>query len=231
MQQTILITGANRGIGLEFTRQYLDTGNQMIACCRHPEQATTLQQLMQNHPTGSIVALDVSSQTSIEHMKTTIGQQPIDILINNAGIAGVSDQKLGHFDPDNFINVMRVNVMGVILVTQALLPNLLNSQFKTIAAVSSTSGSIAENTSGSRFAYRSSKAALNAILRSMSIDLEAQGIAVIALSPGWVKTDMGGENAPLAAKDSVQQMRKFISERQTISKVGLIHYDGRQIPW
>ena len=222
----ILITGANRGIGLEFTRQYLARGERVIACCRNPEQATALQSLQCGEL--EILPLDVSDQESISSLSSALTGRKLSLFINNAGIYG-ANQGLDQFEPQEWIHVLQVNTIAPLLLTRALLPYFQAGT--KLAFLSSKMGSISDNTSGSAYIYRSSKTALNQVVRSLSHDLKDRGISVVALHPGWVKKDMGGPNALIDSQTSVEVMISVIEQLDASSSGGFYNYDGSQIHW
>lgn len=157
-----------------------------------------------------IIELDVTEETTIKEAAKQI-QEPIDILINNAGIAGPPDQRSGKIDYAAWREVLDVNTMGPLRVTEAFIRQLARSERKLVLTITSGMGSIGDNSSGSSIPYRSSKAAVNMVMRTIAIDLEDRGIVSVVINPGWVKTDMGGANAPLATKESVGAIRCLIS--------------------
>jgi NAD(P)-dependent dehydrogenase (short-subunit alcohol dehydrogenase family) len=231
MPMTVLITGSNRGIGLELTRQYLAESHKVLACCREPRSAKALQSLQNDYPeTLSIHRLDVNNIDDIEQLKTSLTSITLDRLINNAGVYGDKASELNALEPQALNQVLATNVTAPLLVTQALFPNVAAVQGK-IVMISSRMGSISDNDSGGRYGYRASKAALNAASKSLALDLEAYSVPVVILHPGWVQTDMGGPNAWLTPAQAVKQMR------QTIEKVGLKestkfwHGDGSELLW
>ncbi len=229
---TVLITGANRGIGLEFCTQYADQDWTVLACCRHPQQADQLNELAAGKPNIQVSALDVLDHAGIDRLAARLNGSSIDLLIANAGIYGDSRGKeLGHLDYPAWIRTLETNVLGVVKVVEAFLPNLRRSSKPMLAALSSQMGSIADNSSGGSILYRSSKAALNATLKSVSIDLYAEGIGVLIFHPGWVKTDMGGPHALIDTNTSVSGMIKQINGF-TMDQTGqFIKYDGSRLPW
>jgi len=232
MMKTALITGANRGIGLEFVKQLTERGMQVFACCRAPENAADLQTLAQQHDTIFIHPLDVTQQDHIEHLAQQLANQPIDWLINNAGISGQNGVTIGNIDRDNFLALMNTNCLSVIKVSEAFLPQLEKSKDKLNIVISSRMGSIAENDRGRSYAYRASKTALNSVMRSFAIDAEAQGIKVLLLHPGWVKTNMGGEDALIDAPTSVSGMLKQIDQHKHNAHGEVLRsFDGSTIPW
>lgn len=227
--QTVLITGASRGLGLEFVRQYLADGWRVIATCRHPEKAKDLKALACDRLICK--PLDVASVDGIAALAQAVRSDAIDLLINNAGTLGREAAEIGRIDPRAYNSTMFLNAIAPVLMVQALLPNLERGQGKTVASLSSQMGSITRNTTGGRYAYRSSKAALNAAMKSLAIDLEPRGIGIAVLHPGWVKTDMGGSGADLTPEVSVSNMRKVIAELAAKKSGSFFNYDGTEIPW
>lgn len=224
---TVLITGANRGLGLEFARQYVADGWRVIATCRDPAKAEGLRSL------GSAVeihALDVADFTAIGHLAQTLDEQPIDLLIANAGVIG-SDRNLGDLTGERWMQTLRVNTVAPILLAQALLPSLRAGAGKTAVFLTSLMGSIDDNGSGRYYDYRSSKAGLNAAVKSLAIDLKGDGITAIVIHPGWVKTDMGGAGAPLEAPASVGNMRKTIAKLKQSDSGRFFNHDGKELRW
>jgi NAD(P)-dependent dehydrogenase (short-subunit alcohol dehydrogenase family) len=188
-----LITGANRGIGLEFARQYLAGGWQVYAACRDPDSASELRRLADGSGHKlKVVALDVTDPSSIKAAAAELDAQTIDLLINNAGVMGARDQTIGNIDYDAWAKVLDANTMGPMRVSEAFVDHVARSKRKLIVTLTSGMGSLADNTSGGSIAYRSSKAAVNMVMRSLAIDLAPRGITCVVVNPGWVQTDMGG---------------------------------------
>jgi NAD(P)-dependent dehydrogenase (short-subunit alcohol dehydrogenase family) len=228
-QRTVLVTGANRGIGLEFARQYHGAGWRVIATARDPEAAKDLKALGAG---VRIVPLDVTRPESVAALAASLQGEPIDLLINNAGQGvGFRIRPLADLDMDEFERVMQVNALGPVRVTQALLPNLKAGKGKTIVGLSSVLGSITANRQGGFYGYRESKAALDMFLRSLAAELGPDGFICIALNPGWVKTDMGGPDAQLAPEESVSGMRKVLEGLKPGDSGKFWSYDGTNIPW
>jgi len=227
-----LITGANRGLGLEFTRQYLADGWQVFATCRDPASANELQRLTQKAGGKlAIVAMDVTDAKSVRAAAAQVGDARIDLLLNCAGITGVSGQKVGKVNYDSWARVLEVNTMGPLRVIEAFLDKVARSERKLVVTITSGMGSLTDNTSGGSIAYRTSKAAVNMVTRSAAIDLALQGITCVVINPGWVKTDMGGPNATLTAQESVSAIRRLI-EKLGPNQTGMFfHYDGTEYPW
>lgn len=227
MGSSVLITGANRGIGLALARAYAADGWRVLASCRDPAGARELQTLAGDI---SLRRLDVTDQDQIAALAAHV-TSPIDILINNAGIHGPRNPAFGDLDAGAWAEVLRVNTIAPIKVAEAFVGHVADSGRKTMAFLSSRMGSIGENTSGGSMIYRSSKAALNAAVKSLAIDLAPRGVKAIVLHPGWVKTDMGGENALITPAESVVGMRAVI-DGLTPKDTGSFHaYDGSGLPW
>ncbi len=228
---TVLVTGANRGIGLEFVRQYADDGASVIACCRDPDAAKELQSLAaSSRGRMRVMKLDVASAADIAALKTALAGQPIDILINNAGISGPRRQSSDDIDLEGWLETFRVNTVAPVAVSQALHANLKAGAEKKLAAITSQLGSTANN-GGQRYAYRSSKAALNNAMRGLSRDWAGDGIAVGIFHPGWVKTDMGGQGAPVTPEESVRGLRQRIAELGPTTSGAYRDYAGAELAW
>lgn len=229
---TLLITGANRGLGLEFVKQYAAAGWRVLACCRAPADAEALQALADaSQGRVTLHALDVVDFSDIDALARQLRDTPIDLLINNAGIYPDRHGGFGQTDYDAWVLAFLVNTMAPMKMAEAFIGNLELGQGKTIATVSSKMGSVADNTSGGGYLYRSSKAAVNIVVKSLSLDLAARGIRAVVLHPGWVRTDMGGPNALITAETSVAGMRDVI-ERLTAADSGrFIGFDGEEVPW
>lgn len=230
---TVLITGANRGIGLEFARQYAADGWQVVACCRQPRQAEALNRLADQYKDRfSIHRLDVRELAEIDQLSHKLQDLPIDILINNAGVYPHAQN--GEFDRisyDDWMEAFRVNTFAPLKMVEALIEQIACSQLKIVATITSKMGSIADNQRGGSYIYRSSKAAVNMVVKSLAIDLQPRGIIAVLLHPGWVQTDMGGRGALISTKQSVTGMKSILG-RVTHSDTGkFIAYDGQHIPW
>lgn len=228
---TILITGSNRGIGLELVKQYAELGWQVLACCRQPDTASELQQLKQQHSLITVYSLDVSDSSQITALAKSLNTTAIDILFNNAGIYGQNDAYFGNIDESQWIETFRINTIAPVKVSEAFVDHVANSELKIIAAMSSKMGSMADNGSGGSYVYRSSKAALNAAFVSAAIDLQPRGIKVAILHPGWVKTDMGGPNAEISTESCVKQLRNTLDNLTPENSGSFFEIDGSIIPW
>ena len=225
---TVLITGANRGLGLEFCKQYADEGWDVLACCRNPETADKLADI----PQVRVLPLDVSDFAQIDKLAAQLQDTAIDVLINNAGIYGDSPRRsFGQLDYAAWTQTLTINTQAPVKMAEAFLPHLQRGDKKMLVSISSQMGSIADNGSGGSIVYRTSKAALNAAMKSIAIDLAEQGLGVLVLHPGWVKTDMGGPNALIDAQKSVAGMRQVIARFTLDQSGGFLKYDGSSLPW
>jgi NAD(P)-dependent dehydrogenase (short-subunit alcohol dehydrogenase family) len=223
---TLFITGANRGIGLEFARQYAALGWRVLATARDPQGATELNEL-----TGDVTIrpLDLDADFFEIDWNGVLGSEPIDLFISNAGVMG--PQRVDTIDDAaEWINMLAVNSVAPVVLAKAVLPLVAAVRGKLIA-ITSKMGSIADNSSGGYIAYRSSKAALNAAWRSLAIDVKPQGVTAAVLHPGWVQTRMGGSQAPLTPEQSVAGMRRVIDGLGPDQSGSFFNYDGGVIPW
>jgi NAD(P)-dependent dehydrogenase (short-subunit alcohol dehydrogenase family) len=221
----VLVTGANRGLGLEFAKQLQETGYEVIGTARSPGKADQLK------ATGARVEqLDVASPESVEALANRLNGVPIEMLINNAGMLNRSDSSLDTLDFEVMERTFQVNSLGPLRVTQALLPNLQAGGKKTIVNISSIMGSI-ELSSGGSYSYRTSKTALNQVNKIISAELAPHGFTSVVMHPGWVRTDMGGSGATLAVPESISAMLEVI-EGLTIESTGKFYnYDSEELPW
>lgn len=235
---TALITGANRGLGLEFTQQYLEDGWQVIAGCREPGRAEVLQSLPDAESGLQIVKLDVADHDTIADATHDIGDQPIDVLINNAGLFGPKvtaendwRQSFGHIDYGVWRDVLNVNTLGPLKVAETFVNNVAASEQKKIITLSSQLGSIGDVGSEGLFAYRTSKAAVNMAMVTLAQQLSPQSIIVALFCPGWCRTDMGGDEAPLEPAESVANMRRLIAGFTLEDSGTFTHHSGKRLPW
>lgn len=223
--RTVLITGANRGLGLEFAKQYAADGWRVVGTARDPEDAAELE------ATGArVVQLDVADGDSIARMAEELKDTAVDLLINNAGIMS-RDTEPDDLDLDRIALVLDVNTLGPMRVTEALMPNLRAGRGRTIVGITSGLGSIANNTSGGFYGYRESKAALNMYTRSLAANLDDEAFTCIVMSPGWVQTDMGGPDAILTPEQSIAGMRRVIAGLTPADSGGFFNWDGEQLLW
>jgi len=229
---TVLITGANRGLGFEFANQYAAEGWRVFAGCRKPAEAIALRNLAATPPEMvSIIAMDVIDNGSVRNAALTLKDVAIDVLINSAGISGVAGQSTGHVDYASWARVLDVNTMGPLRVVEAFTDNLALSKRRLVVTITSGMGSLADNTSGGSIAYRSSKAAINMVMRSAAIDLAPRRINCVLINPGWVRTDMGGPGATLSPQQSVSAMRRLVETLSSTDSGKFYNWDGREYPW
>lgn len=230
MTKTVLVTGASRGIGLQFCKSYLADGNHVVAVCRNSNEE--IKHLRADYP--ELLRVEFCELTDLDQIDTLeqrLNSLELDILINNAGVYGPIDGDIGELDVEDWLDVFLINSIIPAKLTEAFLPMLKRSDSPRVAIISSRMGSIGDNQSGGDYVYRSSKAALNAIGRSLAIDLEPEGIKVVMLHPGWVRTDMGGVNALIDVETSVSGMKAIIDNLQPKQSGSFIAYDGSSILW
>ena len=228
---TMLVTGANRGIGFEFVQQYLAMGEEVVATYRNEEDSDQLISLCAEKSNLEIFKLDVTSDSSMEEFSQRLGDQPIDVFINTAGVYGPRDSVFGKVDEADWLSVLRINALAPLFLTQLLIENFRRGELKKLLYITSKMGSIEDNRGGGSYVYRSSKAALNAVVKSISVDLEPEKMAVAVLHPGWVRTDMGGPNGLIDTKTSVAGMIQVIRNLNLESSGVFFNYDGNVIPW
>lgn len=228
----VLITGASRGIGLEMVRYSIEQGWRVYACCRHPQQADALLKIAKLAAGQvSVHIVDMNELATIQALAYELRHTPLDMLINNAGVYGSQNNRFGHVDVDSWQHTFMVNTIAPLKMIEAFADNLMQGTHKTVACLSSKMGSMADNGSGGSYIYRSSKAALNAVVKSLSHDLQTHGIRTVALHPGWVKTDMGGPNAEISVRESVEQMMATLKSLQDGDSGRFIDIDGSDILW
>ena len=227
----ILITGANRGLGLEFVERYLESGDDVIATYRNEETSFELIKMSNKRSNLKLLHLDVSSKKSLNSFAENLGDSPIDIFINNAGVYGPRNSSFENVDEENWIPAIKVNAIAPLLLTQLIIKNIRAGTDKKLIYITSKMGSIDDNKGGGAYVYRSSKTALNAVVKSLSVDLKNENIAVALIHPGWVKTDMGGPNALIERDTSVRGMTEVISNLDITSTGNFYNYDGSIIPW
>ena len=230
---SVLITGCNRGLGLEWVRQCAEKGWRVYATCRFPEQADALNGLARQHPSVSVHRLDVTRAEQIAELAAALSEVPIDVLINNAGVylERTVAHGLGSLSYADWVETLAVNTLGPVRVTEAFVAHLARSQRRLVVAITSHMGSIADIESAGSYYYRSSKAALNAAMKGLALELERHRIGVLLLHPGWVRTRMGGPNAPVAPADSVGGMGTMVENFRLADSGSFLRYDGRQMPW
>ena len=218
-----VVTGANRGIGLELTRQLLDSGYNVHATYRSNKGG--LEHIDSNRL--NIYKMDVRDQMQISNVVQSVDK--IDLLINNAGVADGRWQSISEIDIEHALEVLNVNAVSPVLVTQQSLPKLANGS--KVVMMSSLMGSISDCHSGRSYAYRASKTALNMFSMAMKNELDANGISLLIMHPGWVETDMGGPNAPLSTEESVSGIMQRIEEQDMSMSGRYVEFDGSPIEW
>jgi NAD(P)-dependent dehydrogenase (short-subunit alcohol dehydrogenase family) len=231
---TVVITGANRGLGLEFTRQYAEDGWKVIAAARNPLKGAELKDLAASHKNIQLATLDVASNSSVAEFKKQCDGVAIDVLINNAGVYPANRNEFSEIDYDAWLDALNTNTLGPVRLTEALTDNLAASEKKLAVVISSTMGSIesylGESGPGA-IQYRTSKTAVNMAVAIMARALKSRKITVITQCPGWVQTDMGGKNASLKPEQSISALRKIFG-RVTLKDSGKFYgQDGSIVPW
>lgn len=225
-----LITGANRGIGLEHVRQLLQRDWTITAAVREPDAADELKALDPGDGRLRIEAYDATDLNAAQALKASV-TGPLDIVFANAGIMGPSDQQFGSAASEGFMETLRTNSLAPLALAEAFADQVAQSQLKVLALQSSRMGSIGDNDSGGRYAYRASKAALNAVGKSLSVDLKQKGIIVLVLHPGWVRTDMGGPNGNLTVGECVEGQLDLIARANPAMSGRFFHVSGEDLPW
>jgi NAD(P)-dependent dehydrogenase (short-subunit alcohol dehydrogenase family) len=230
---SVLITGANRGLGLEFCRQYAAAGWQVFATCRDAEgaRAGALGRLAAEHQDRfEIQALDVADGASVAAAAATHGDRPLDLLLNNAGVVGDRASRLGAMDYQAWQRCLEINVLGPMRVAEAFTDAVAAGQQKLIVTISSGMGSLSE-TYGGQVIYRTSKAALNMVVRDLAFELKDRAITCVAMHPGWVSTDMGGAGATLTPEQSVSALSRTIAGLGPGQSGRFLNYDGQERAW
>lgn len=225
---TVLITGANRGLGLEFAKQYAADGWTVIGTCRNPIGVGELAEIKGD---VSVYGLDVMNTPSVTRFVQDLKDQPIDVLINNAGIYGPKPVKAEDVTIEDWTPVMQTNAMAPLFMSRALLPNVQVSERKMIINISSIMASIEQGSGPSEYIYRSSKTALNMVMACYAEEISETGVGVVLFHPGWVQTEMGGSNATMTPTESITHLRASI-EKLTFADTGTFkNYDGTPLPW
>jgi NAD(P)-dependent dehydrogenase (short-subunit alcohol dehydrogenase family) len=235
--QTILVTGSNRGLGLEFTKQFLEKGNIVIATCRTPESAVNLQELKKKFSENlTIKRFDVINNEQRNELFNQLTQEfkKLDLLINNAGVISGDGKRIynfGEVHKEDFMKVLEINSLAPLLISEKLSVLLENSSNAKIINITSSNGSISRRTAKGKYSYCVSKAALNMVSKILSNDLRDKGITVIALQPGWIKTDMGGVSAPMELEDTISILIELINKVSIDDTGKFLNWDGSEIPW
>ena len=232
MIKKILVTGANRGLGLGLVKKFLRNNEKVICTTRNISKSKELILCKEKYNDNlEICELDLLDKDSPNVLSNFLGDETIDLFINNAGVIGHSAQHFKSVSLNHWLEVLKVNLIAPLLITQSIIKNIEKSSERKIYFISSKVGSIEDNKSGGMYIYRSSKTALNQVVKSLSIDLKPLGISVISLHPGWVRTEMGGPNALISVEESVNGMIDVISNTSIINSGQFINYDGTRLPW
>ena len=230
---TVLTTGSNRGLGLEWVRQCAARGCRVVATCRDPDSAADLHSLASQYPRVSIHRLDVSAPDQIADLAAALEGEALDLLVNNAGVffEHWGEDAVGNIDYDAWQETFRVNTLGPIRVTEAFLPHLSRGDRPLVLTISSDMGSIARIDTPRNYAYRSSKAALNAAMHGLALELQPRGIGVLLVHPGWVRTRMGGPSAGTTPEVSVRSMLTLVDGFEMGKSGAFLRLDGTDVPW
>ncbi|MCK5918003.1 MAG: SDR family oxidoreductase [Cocleimonas sp.] len=229
---SVFITGTNRGIGLALVRQYLAEDWQVYATARQPKKNKELQRLVSQYQKQlNLYTLDITNGMQRQQVADKLNGIPLDILINNAGIYGQDDAYFGNTDEEKWLDALRINTIAPMKIMELLADNIALGEKKIIASMSSKMGSMDDNGSGGSYVYRSTKAALNAIMVSAARDLKEAGISVVILHPGWVRTDMGGTNGEISTQQSAQRLQAILNSITLENSGDFYDIDGSIIPW
>ena len=230
---SILITGSNRGLGLEWVRQYLGLDWRVYATCRYPELAEELKQLQRQHPNLSLHQLDITKVDHVQRISQELSDAKLDILINNAGVyyERLAKDKLGLIDYTAWQETFKVNTLGAVRMIEVLRRNLSQSEKRLVVTITSHMGSIEDIGSANDYAYRSSKPALNTVMKGLIYELAEYGIGILLVHPGGVRTRMGGSAAPLSTKESVSNIRNLVDKFTQADSGRFYRHDGVIIPW
>lgn len=232
MAERALITGANRGIGLALVEEALARGIHVVACCREPERATELNALMRARDGHLQVApLEVTNAVQVQRLAAQVQGEGLDYVLANAGVYGPKGLALDELEASVWTEVMRINTIAPIELLRAMVPALEAGQRKVFVAMSSKMGSIGDNASGGSYVYRSSKAALNAAVRSAALDLRERGLTVVPVHPGWVQTEMGGPSALITTAECARTLWDLFQGLTLEHSGRFLERDGRVIPW
>jgi len=230
---SILITGSNRGLGLEWVRQYAELGWRVYATCRHPLEAPELQDLAAQNRQVTIHRLDVTKIEEMNALSVELRKEPIDVLVNNAGVylEKYRDVELNKICYEQWLYTFQVNTLGAVRMTRAFCEHVARSEKKLVVVISTHMASIADITAPGAYYYRSTKAALNAVMEGITFELKPRGIGVLLLHPGWVQTRMGGEGTSLMPPESVKGMRALVDQFTLQQSGRFFRYDGIEMPW
>jgi len=228
---TILITGTNRGLGLEAVRQYAADGWTVHACCRNPDDATDLNAIAGDNANVTVHRLDVADFATIDRLADSLNGEAIDVLLNNAGVYGGDRQEFMNDDFAAWSKTFRVNTMAPHRMSEVFVDNVASSGQKVVVIMSTIMASMTGENSGKLHIYRTSKAAVNMVMRLLSVDLAERGITTFSIHPGWVRTDMGGTTAPLSPEESVAGIRQVIAGAGPETNGRFMTWDGNELPW
>lgn len=231
MARNLLITGANRGLGLTMVKRYLNDGWNVTACCRDPESASELTALLPLYEALSVFQLDVTDYNAVNELAQSLQGEPIDLLINNAGYYGPKGTSIGETAVDEWRKVFEINSIAPLKLLEAFKHGLSLADGSCFAVLSSKMGSMSDNSSGGAYIYRSSKAAVNAVVKSLSVDLSGEGIKIVSLHPGWVRTEMGGPNGLIDTDESVNGLKAVLDGLKMEDTGKFFDYNGQEIPW
>ena len=232
LKGNILIIGANRGLGLGFVTELLKMPEiNIFATYRNTETSKGLFELSKKHNQLKMHQVDITNDTDIKNFKKELSRIAIDYLIINAGIFNDTEATIKMVEPSSLMKLFKTNSIGSIMILQALLDNVIAGDKKVVMSISSKAGSISSYESCRRFSYRASKAALNSLMRNASLELEDMGVKILIMSPGWVKTDMGGQNALLENQESVSGMIDVLENEKSYKTGSFLDYQGNNVPW
>lgn len=231
MAQTVVLTGANRGLGLAHAQAFLQAGDTVYACVRAPQEAEELKQLAANFPRLQVLAYDAAASDAPAKLKAQLGDTPIDVLFANAGANAKVREQLATVDAAVMAELFQINTIAPLQLARALIENVLRSNRKIVAFQSSLMGSIQDNTSGGSYSYRISKTALNMAAKNLAEEFRARALVSVALHPGWVRTRMGGEAAPLSIEQSVAGQQALLARLTSANNGQFFNWDGAIIPW
>ena len=228
---TVMITGVNRGIGLELLRQYANEQWTVIGTCRKLDRAAEARALADEHEGVRLHELEVTDEAAVAALAEQLQGTAIDVLILNAGMMSEASKDLGALEADDFRRVLDVNVVAQAMCLQAFVPHVAASERRIIVGMGSFLGSMGCNDDGGLYSYRASKAGLHAIIASAAHDLRERGVTAIVMHPGWVQTDMGGENATVSTEESARGIRTVIAGLTPADSGRLLTYAGEELPW
>ncbi len=230
--KSVLITGANRGIGLGHARAFAARGVRVYATARTPAEAADIQALARDNPQVTLHAYDARDAGAAAKLKHELDGAPLDLLFANAGVIGNdASQSFGSVDADNVIETIRINALAPLKLAEIFADNVARSERKLMAFQSSLMGSVADNGSGGYYAYRLSKSALNMVARGVAKDLGSRGVISLALHPGWVQTRMGGGGAKVSVEDCVKGQQRIFDSATSKESGRFFNYDGKELPW